>query len=207
MWYMAENWATATSRPIEWEALKVILWGHCTNAVVGVQADVHRELTTLEQSLGKLEADSRTTPVGWHAITNARERHAQLITQLRCYDFRTYQPKFHSEGETSGHLLSWLLHGAHHIGPIIILCQTPTHMVTSQLDIHATFTSYYKSQYDPPPIDKTDATQAFLSDMVFPTVDQLAREEQQLSLSEQELMASIGGSAMGKTPGLDVLPA
>ncbi|KAJ1186198.1 hypothetical protein NDU88_002981 [Pleurodeles waltl] len=90
------------SRSIEWEALKVVLRGHCINEVVGVWADVHRKIQTLEQYLRALEAESHETHAGLCALADARDRHAQLIAKLRSFDFLAYQAKIHAKGDMSG---------------------------------------------------------------------------------------------------------
>ncbi|KAJ1216301.1 hypothetical protein NDU88_003905 [Pleurodeles waltl] len=96
--FMMENWGTAMSRLIEWEALKVLLLGHGISAMVGVQVDVHRELETLELALIALEAEFYETPAGRCALADVRDRLVQLVAQVRSFDFQAYQAKIHAKG-------------------------------------------------------------------------------------------------------------
>ncbi|KAJ1081010.1 hypothetical protein NDU88_001197 [Pleurodeles waltl] len=107
--YFTENWGRASTRAVEWDAMKVVLRGEFLKVTYGVKPQHSRSLDVLEKRLGDLE---KGKPEQHQRLSKWKECKRELLETLDSLDkfVRTsYMHRLHMEGVKASRLLATLL--------------------------------------------------------------------------------------------------
>ncbi|KAJ1110779.1 hypothetical protein NDU88_008125 [Pleurodeles waltl] len=108
--YFSENWTTAQSRGLEWEALKVFIRGESLAKTYGIRKKLDRGLAQHEDALNALRRQTDNGDMLENESRVVRGRIGALRSRLDSYVRKDFQQRLHCEGNRSGRLLTWLLH-------------------------------------------------------------------------------------------------
>ncbi|KAJ1193947.1 hypothetical protein NDU88_003242 [Pleurodeles waltl] len=104
--YFSANWGTATTRGIEWEALKIVIRGESLSKTYGIRKRLDRELTQQEDVLTALERQVHNGDASESDCLEVRGRIVDLWDRLDNYVHRNYRQRLFREGDRSG--VCWL---------------------------------------------------------------------------------------------------
>ncbi|KAJ1203575.1 hypothetical protein NDU88_007360 [Pleurodeles waltl] len=140
--YLTLNPGSASSRGIKWEALKVVVRGHCLGQTVGIRRNLERDVSHLEDDLHSCDNDLDGSPEAQAKLLELREKYSLALQRLRCHDYKTYMAKVHDEEGKTGRLLAWLISPETGATPITRLMTKGeillTHLVRSVLSLWLT---------------------------------------------------------------------
>lgn len=204
--YLNENWNTATTRLIEWDALKVVIRGAAIGQVVGARQEIHKQLIDTEQKLNTLERESLTDPLKKLELQQTHIDHADSLETLRVIDYNAYQQRKHTDADKPSTLLAGLVRDRPDPPTITRIRTAQSSIVNTQLEINTAFYQHLKTLYEAPPRVEHNAITGFLQDLPFPSLPNAVKQEINGPITQDELKLAIRSLNRTKVPGIDGLP-
>ncbi|KAJ1116896.1 hypothetical protein NDU88_005101 [Pleurodeles waltl] len=99
-------WDRYSKDGVEWEALIMVVRGHCMGQTVGIKQAVERDLHRLENRLHALDNAQGLDLKALHCLSNLPEEYAVALEKLRCHDHAEYMDRVHKEEGRAGRVLA-----------------------------------------------------------------------------------------------------
>ena len=106
--YFESNEATGNSSGLEWDAMKVVMRGHCIKTSWGTRHILQRSVLNMETQIRKLEQEVVASVEARPCLTALR-KHREESRRLSNIDYKSYVRRQHAEGDKPGRVLAWLL--------------------------------------------------------------------------------------------------
>ncbi|KAJ1209788.1 hypothetical protein NDU88_005161 [Pleurodeles waltl] len=104
--YFSANWGTATTRGIEWEALKLVIGGESLSKTYGIRKRLSRKLTQQEDALAAIQCQVDNSDTTESDCLGVRGRIVDLWGRLDNDVCREYRERLFREGDRSA--VCWL---------------------------------------------------------------------------------------------------
>ncbi|KAJ1164620.1 hypothetical protein NDU88_005055 [Pleurodeles waltl] len=145
--YFSENWTTALSRSLEWEAFKVAIRGESLAKTYGIRKKLDRELAQQADALNALQCQTDNGGVLENESQAVRGRISALWSRLDSYVLTHFRQRLHCEGDRSGRLLAWLLHRERSTPIILSLRGTTGDGILGQTRVNAHLREHLETIY------------------------------------------------------------
>ncbi|KAJ1116474.1 hypothetical protein NDU88_004685 [Pleurodeles waltl] len=162
--YWDLNTGSTDLRATECDAHKVVVRGHCLSASWGGRSSLHNEVVTLENEPRALELAVAQGTVPFEPLGAKRRVYEEADQHLRRYDYNLHLTCLHTEGDSSGRLLAWLLRKEQQHAPIGAICLNDGTVVSSQEEINNAFKDDYTELYRQQPACDAQQLESFLSE-------------------------------------------
>lgn len=204
--YFRENWNTASSHLMEWDAMKSVVRGVSIGQVVGARHEIHNQLLRIEDSLTKLEREVTTDPTKKEALQEAHIEHAEVLETLRTIDYAAYTQRIHTEADKAGTLLARIVRDRPDPLPITHICASHDTLVHTQLEINTAFHDQLQLLYAAPPTIDDVQISEFMRELPIPKLPAAVADVIAGPITRDEIRLAIKSLNKNKTPGPDGLP-
>ena len=143
--YLGENWNTTETRATEWEALKVVVRGHCIGKSVQIRRMLDKELVEIEDKMRieELKLGEMDDP---EELTGLKTQYNKVLEQVRCHNYKQYISKAHEMEGRASKLLAGLANPEQRGVPLLKMQATGGTLVSTQEEINDVFRDYYRSE-------------------------------------------------------------
>ncbi|KAJ1166338.1 hypothetical protein NDU88_006742 [Pleurodeles waltl] len=107
--YFGENWTTAQSCGIEWEALKVVVRGKSLTKTYNIRKKLDQELAQQEDALNTLQCQIDNSVASEAESRVVHGRIGALWSRLDNYVRKDFRQRLYREGDRSGCMVALLL--------------------------------------------------------------------------------------------------
>ena len=204
--YFELNGGSTEFRRTEWDAMKVVLRGHCMKTVWGVKTTLLGEMAELEARLRIVEVQASSHPERWVEHGQIQKELDGVYSTLGKYEYNTYLTHQHMEGDKPGRTLAWLLRSETPRTVIGAIRNKHGVLVNTQITINEVFRDYYRDLYRAPTVVEITQIRRFVEEAGLPYLAAPQREGLEGSITEGEIRAAIRNIARNKIPGIDGYP-